>query len=140
MYFFLYVFIGSGVLLLLFSFFLKAESIRGQRLILVSGRNQFDYYLIKLISASSQAFNFISGKVIRLTLHFLIHQVLAFMLQTLRFLESHISRLQWRNRILARRVRLAEVKSHLELIAEHQEENALTEKEKQKLKEKSISG
>lgn len=134
----LYVFLGSIVSLILYMLFLKAENIQGRRLFLVGLRLKLDNLLTNIFSALSKFSNFISGKVIRLSIHFIVHQVLVIILSILKFLESHISKLQWRNRILARRVRLTETKNHLDLIAEHQEENALTDKEKQKLKDKSM--
>ena len=136
----LYVFVGSGVALLLFSLFLKAENIQNRRLFLVGLRDKFDRGLLALYRSLSRFSNFLSGKILRLSIHFIVHQVLVVILAILKFLESHISRLQWRNRISARRVRLTETKNHLDLIAEHQEENALTDKEKQKLKERSLGG
>lgn len=134
----LYVFVGSTVSLMLYMFFLKAENIQGRRLFMSSFRSKLDNLLLSLYGAVNKFSRFISGKVIRLSIHFVVHQVLVVILSILKFLESHISRLQWRNRILARRVRLTETKNHLDLIAEHQEENALTDKEKQKLKDRSM--
>jgi hypothetical protein len=138
MFMWLYVFLGSGVALVVYALFLKAENIQGRRLILSGPRTIFDTVLLKIFVALANFSNFLSGKVVRLTIHFIVHQMLVVVLSVLKFLESHISRLQWRNRISARRIRLTETKNHLDLIAEHQEENALTDKQKQKLKDKSI--
>ncbi len=136
----LYVFLGTGVALILYTFFLKAESIQGRRLALSGVRQKLDSGLGSVAKGLSKVSNFVSSQVIRLSIHFVVHQFLVLILAILKFLESHISKLQWRNRILARRVRLTETKNHLDLIAEHQEENALTDKEKQQLKDKSMGG
>ncbi len=136
----LFVFIGSAVALIFYTLFLKAENIQGRRLALAGVRHKLDNGLASVVGGLSKVSNYVSSRVIRLTIHFIVHQFLVIILSILKFLESHISRLQWRNRILARRVRLTETKNHLDLIAEHQEENALTDKEKQKLKDRSMGG
>ena len=81
--------------------------------------------------------HFGSGYV-RILFHFIAHRVLDWLLKILKGFQGLLNRLQKHNKVKAKTIREEQEKNHLDLIAEHKVTTALTEAEKQELKDRSI--
>jgi Mg2+/Co2+ transporter CorB len=77
---------------------------------------------------------------VRVGLHLLIHRLLRLIMLVLRIIQSLLERWLRRNKEIARSVQVARTESHLSAIAEHKHSNALSEAEKQALKDRSLLG
>ncbi len=136
----LWVFLLSALALLLFVILFNLESKKGQRIFLSRFRSYFDDLIIKSkLWQVKTGVHFSSGSV-RILLHFVLHKLLNVILNLLRYFETALSHLQRRNRNLAKAVRVAEEKTHLDLIAEHKDSVALSPEDKELLKRRSIEG
>lgn len=130
----------SGSLLLFFAVLFHIESVRGNRLLLNGVRVWLDEQVHRIhFLLTHMTIHFGSGSV-RMAFHFVAHKLLAILLWVLHSLESSLAQIQKRNRAVARSVRREQEKTHLDLIAEHKESSALSDDDKQKLKDKSIEG
>ena len=130
----------SGSLLLFFAVLFHIESTRGKRLLMPGARSWLDVQVRKIhFFLTHLTIHFGSGSI-RIAFHFVAHKFLGILLWLLHTLESFFAQIQKRNRAVARIVRKEQEKTHLDLLAEHQESNVLTDEDKQKLKDKSIEG
>lgn len=134
----LWVFIVSGILLLLLVTLLWIEEGRGRRLFLATLRYWLDVKVLSLNYLLSRVSISWGGGAVRITFHFLMHKVLGTILSTLKSLEYKVTHLQRQNRSVVRTFTTVKEKNHLDLIAEHQVHTALSEGEKQKRKNKAI--
>ena len=82
---------------------------------------------------------FSSGKV-RLAFHYLVHATLVFVARLAAKFESSIVKLQLRNKRIARLVSKKNSNNHLSQIQAHQKASALTDKEKESLRERTLEG
>lgn len=117
---------------------LGIESRKGQRVFLSGVRSWLDAKVTRLSYHTSHFKMRFGAGSLRILFHFITHRLLGFLLKILQFFESLLTKLQRRNRAIAKSVREEQEKNHLDLIAEHKESTALTAAEKQDLKDRSI--
>jgi hypothetical protein len=125
---------GSFITLLVLTFIYVVEDIRGKRVFLVSLRTKLDALLaLALVKIEKFMYSFTNG-FMRLMLHYGAHSILKRVLAVIRRLEAKVEDLVRRNRNIAKDIRSSlRPKNHLDEIAQHKEEVALSEKEKEAL-------
>lgn len=116
------------------------EERKGGRVFLSGVRNFFDHVLEETTYRFSHVSLQFGSGVFRLLFHYIVHICIGGVLWVLRSLEAFFHHLQYRNRQSAKSVRPKEDKTHLDLIAEHKEQIALSDSEKQKRKDDAIKG
>lgn len=130
----------SGGLILLFLLLFRFEGKAGRRMVLPGLRAFLDKKVLQAQHLINRIGVYIGAGTIRMTFHYLMHKFLALLIYFIKAMESYFHRLQKRNRIIARTVQQTQAKTHLDLIADHKESVSLTEGQKKKLKDKSLSG
>jgi hypothetical protein len=124
----------SGGLLLACSALFSIERTRGRRVLLPHVRAWLDEQLAALFLRFSHLSLGLGSGTIRIAALYLMHRLLGILMRLIKLGERAIARLQARNRRVARTVRAAKDKTHLDLIAEHKQTVSLTEREKRQLK------
>jgi hypothetical protein len=125
---------STGILLLLI-FLYTAEDVRGRRILLSGVRSFFDRVLLGALAGLRRMVDAFNNSFMRLLLHYGVHSILKRILAALRHFEKRIEDLVRRNRTIARRIRASKEKgqrTHLDEIASHKEEVALTKEEREK--------
>lgn len=134
----MYVMIGS-LLGLVFTYLLfRAESLRGQRLILSNIRGRADRYLVESTRSFMGVKKVFGASSLRLFFHYLLHQFLSVFLFLVRFAENKLQRLRLKNKVVAKVIREQVTDNHLTHIARHKEEVALSEEEREERKKRSM--
>lgn len=128
----------SGSLMVAFGGLFFVESKRGDRLVLGGFRGWVDKVLVAIHGALSKLHWHFGSGAVRLIIHFVLHRLLSSLVTFLNRIMDLVNSWRTKNRLAARSVRDAQEKTHLELIADHKTDTALTEKEKKKLKEKTL--
>jgi len=138
------------VLFVAYSALVGAEMTRGNRLILSGMRAHLDRCVSWLIMRTAAVIRYLDRHIIRLSwyysLHSFLHIVLRIVVSVYDYFESWFHQNRQRARALrAERRALVRTKqspvkvdTHLTSIAEHKEQNALSEKQRQKLKTKKL--
>ena len=106
------------------------EDIKGQRIFLQSARLWLDKALLALYARFSSIVSFFTHGFMRVLLHYGAHTILKRVLSALRKLEKRVEDLVRHNRKVVKDISAAKSRNHLDAIAEHKEEVALSEKEK----------
>lgn len=122
---------GSVVVLVLLTGIYTLEDIRNRRIVLVRLRESFDIILQRIAVKLGNGKSFFTHGFMRLMLHYGAHTILKRLLTTLRRMESRVEELVRKNRRVAKDIRAAKVKNHLDEIAQHKQEVALSEEEKE---------
>jgi cell division protein FtsB len=125
---------GSVTVLLLLTAIYIIEDSKGRRIILPRIRGWFDAVCRWFLLQASLFFSFFSKGFVRVLLHYGVHSILNRLLATLRKLEKKVEELVRRNRTVVKNIRKVHTKSHLDEIAEHKEETALSPGQKKKLR------
>ena len=124
----------SLVALALLTFVYVVEDIKGKRVFLLSLRAKLDTLLSVLVTKFEQvAFSFTNG-FMRLLLHYGAHSVLKRVLAVIRKLEMKVEELVRHNRKVAKDISAVKVRNHLDAIAEHKQEVALSETKKDEMR------
>jgi len=126
-----YVGISFAALLLLTILFV-IEDIKGTRVFLVRFRAFLDSLLLQIAAKMQKWFSFFTTGFMRILFHYGAHTVLNRILAGLKRMELRVEELVRKNRKVARDLRNRE-RNHLDDIADHKIEVALTSKEKEKL-------
>ena len=121
----------SFLTLMVLTFVYVVEDIKGKRIFLLSTRIKFDTVLaLGLVKIEQFMYSFTNG-FMRLMLHYGANSILKRVLAVIQKLEAKVEDLVRRNRSVAKSIRKSlRPKNHLDAIAEHKEEVALSEKEK----------
>lgn len=135
----MYIMLASGLILLALFLFLKVENSNGKRLVLGQFRNRVDMKLARYAANNSSWRRYIGTSSLRLFLHFILHHILGIILFVTRSIESRVHLLRRRNRIIAKGVSNNTAENHLHHITRHKEENALSDEEKEVLRERSLN-
>jgi len=126
-----YLGISIGVFLLL-SLLYSIEDKKGDRVILKGFRALLDGVFLAILARLFSLMAFFTHGFMRLLLHYSAHKILKRIQTTLQRLEQKIEALVRHNRRIAKTIKEeAKEKNHLHAIAEHKEEVALSEKEKE---------
>lgn len=124
-------YVGSSLIILaVLTFVYVVEDIRGKRLFLLGFRSYLDGLLLKLLAALKRFGSFFTHGFMRVLLHYGAHTILKRVLTTLRRLESRVENLVRQNRKIAKDIHTSKTNNHLNAIAEHKEEVALSEEER----------
>ncbi len=134
----LLIFLVSAFLLLFFIVLLRMEERRGRRLLLGGARGWLDQKVLALNYFFSHISISWGSGALRVTFHFLMHEVLGGIVSALRALEYKVTHLQRQNRNIVKSFSAQKEKGHLHLIAEHKQNTALSEDQKKELKVKAI--
>ncbi len=111
------------------------EDVRGERIFLPRARNSFDAALQALGHRLGLSGIFFRDGFLRLIMHYSVHTVLATVLHFLRGLEQRIEHAVRRNRKAAKDIKVQKQnRTHLDEIAEHKTEVALSKKQKDELR------
>ncbi len=124
---------GSLGILSLLTVVYVIEDIKGKRVFLVGFRSALDTALSFVLSKIFSLSSFFGNSVVRLLLHYGAHTILKRVLAGLRTLENKVEDLVRQNRQVAKGITTAKTRNHLDEIAEHKEEVALSPKEKEKM-------
>lgn len=128
-----YVGVSVAVLLLL-TFVYVVEDIKGKRIFFTRVRSWFDILLLGIIAKLSVVVSFFTHGFMRVLLHYGAHTILKRVLNTLRNLEKRVEDLVRHNRKVVKDISAAKTRTHLDAIAEHKEEVALSEKQKEQMR------
>lgn len=123
----------SVVTLVLLTILYIVEDIHGERVFFIGLRAKLDTYLVRLIEKLKQWFSLFVTGFMRLLFHYGAHSVLKRILAFIQRLEGAVEELVRKNRKVARDIR-NRTKNHLDAIAEHKEDVALTPEEKEKMR------
>ncbi len=120
----------SIAVLLLLTLLYVVEDIQGRRILLPRVRESFDRALAFIQQHIQKATSFFTHGFMRLLLHYGAHTILKRLLTALRALESRVEELVRKNRKVAKDIRESKTRNHLDAIAEHKEEVALSQEER----------
>lgn len=132
-------YLGCSVLaLVLLTTLYIVEDIKGHRILLVRARSLLDTVcnsVARKLSVSGVLF----GKgFVRLLFHYIAHTVLKRFLLVLRAVEQKVEALVWRNKRLVKNIHTKKTgkseRSHLDEIADHKTEVALSSKQKEEMR------
>lgn len=126
-------YVGISVLvLLLLTVLYVVEDIQGKQVFMVQLRSRFDALLYVALSKLQQWISVFTTGFMRILFHYGAHSILKRLLATLRTLEGRVEHLVRQNRKVARDLR-NRTRTHLDDIADHKAEVALTDTEKEKM-------
>lgn len=128
----------SGALALTLFILYNAEAAKGKRVFLVPLREYLDAEIVKRSNGWTMWKKYFGTSSFRLFLHYLLHQGLSASIYLVGFIQSRLHRLRQKNKIVAKVVS-SDSDNHLHHIAEHKKSVALTEEEKENLKERSLN-
>lgn len=131
--------LGSGGLLIACFLLFKAESARGQRLILSRLRTAADLQLEARRRRWEAWKQYFGASSLRLFLHYLLHQFLSSILYLVHGLEQGLHRLRTHNRAIAKDVKGSRSDNHLSHIAAHKASVALSPEEQTSRKERALN-
>lgn len=128
-----YVGYSVGILLILTVLFI-VEDRKGTKVVAVRVRNVLDAVLGKLAIKGSTHGYFFGKGFARLVFHYSMHGVLKRFLQFLKKWEQRVETMLHRNRTVAKQIQGEKQRTHLDEIADHKSETALTDSEKEQLR------
>lgn len=124
---------GSALTLLILLVLLKKEASRGERVVLGQTREHLDHAVLRCGSMFERIFGHFRAGVFRATFHYILHQILGVVITGLTKAQRKMFLLYDRHTRISRQIQ-KEHETHLDAIAAHKEETALTETQKRKLK------
>lgn len=130
----------SGGLLVVFTALFHIETKRGERLLFKGFRTMLDRGVMYMFGKIARIKTYIGSGSFRIILHYYVHTILNRVLDWVETIHISIHKLQQRNRTLVKTVKELREKTHFEVIAEHKALNALSEADRQKLKERAMEG
>lgn len=126
----------SALAIILLVVLYRAEENRGRRLVFATVRGYADRGINWIEHSFDRLFRYINVHVIRVSFHYIVHSVLGVLIAFLHRMQAKLSHLQLRNRYLVKAVKGGKREaSHLRELSHFKEENSLSEKKKQELKE-----
>lgn len=125
---------GSAIVVCALLIFYSFEDKKGGRIVLPRFRLMLDHVVEACGRSLLRAGDFMGGRFLRLLIHYGLHTILKRLLFFLRSLEGKVEEMVRQNRRRAKDVTQPHVENHLDAIAQHKEEVALTEREKRKLR------
>ncbi len=131
----LYILIGSALTLVILTGVFALEDTNGKMVVLGAPRRRFNTALTTLIARAMGWHPYVGRGFMRLILHYLAHGLLRRILIGIRRIERWIEQLMRQNRQVAKTIDAEKRQnSHLQAIADHKLETALTEREKRRLR------
>jgi len=126
--------LSVSTLVIIAGVFRVEDAREGKRVALASVRGLFDTFLRKLRTRLAKADTYLGRGFARLMLHYAAHGVLQRLLAFIGRTEQRVEHLLRRNKQVAKEIRTDKQKTHLDALKEHQEETALTEAQKKKMR------
>jgi len=105
-----------------------------------SPRVWLDGKLQQLLLTWQASLLYVGGGAMRVWMHYMFHKLLGALMFLLHICNVQLARLQKRNKRVVRSVQAVRSETHLAAIEAHRQATALTPKEKQTLKDKSLLG
>lgn len=130
--------VSAALLFILFAL-LQAEQSRGRRLVLVRARASADLKLVELQAWQKRKSYGLRHLNLRVFFHFILHQLLGLVLLIIGWTERQLNYLRSHNRLVAHKARRIGNPNHLDHIAHHKVSTALSAKEKETRKERSLN-
>jgi hypothetical protein len=126
----------ASVLTLVFTagVFRIEDARNGKLLFAVRLRGFFDAVVTKVVGKLSKVETYLGKGFVRLMLHYFAHGILRRVLSFVSSTQKKLEHLLRRNKQVAKEIRTKKEKTHLDKIAEHKEETALTEAQKKKMR------
>jgi hypothetical protein len=125
--------IGSTITLVIMTGVFRLEDARGRVLVFASFRQALTRFLLWCVAWLQSFHPYIGRGFIRLMLHYSAHGVLKRILRLVRRIEQWIERVMRQNRQVAKSIDTqSRQQTHLEALAEHRVETALSDREKQR--------
>jgi hypothetical protein len=121
----------STIVLILLTIVYVIEDSKGHRVFLLSLRAKLDALFLFILRKLVAVRTFFTHGFMRILLHYGAHTILKRVLAALRRLEKRVEDLVRHNRKVAKDISAAKSKNHLDAIAEHKEETALSESQKE---------
>lgn len=109
----IYIMLGSGIFLLGSVLLFRAEAVGGRRLIFQDMRSRLDHYLESDSNSLLRIKRFLGTSSLRLLLHYILHQILSFVLLAVGFVEARLHRLKIKNKVVAKVIRAKNEETHL---------------------------
>lgn len=138
----LYVLIGSVTAFVALSLLVTAERRRGGRLLLSDVRTRLDQLLERFQAWFSGAWDHFVQYVVKLgwyySLHSLLRGIMTMLVAMYDYLERHLEVNRFRAIALREKKRAGNGNSHLQAVAEHKADVALTPEEQEKLREEKL--
>lgn len=138
----LYVFIGSVASFVALSLLVQAERRREERLVLAQARGFIDGQLLRFFAWFAATWEHIVHYLVKLgwyySLHSLIRTIMAMLVAVYDYLDKHLEMNRFRARTLKERKRTNGGSTHLQAVAEHKADVALSASEQEKLKEEKL--
>lgn len=133
------ILIGSAITLVILAGVFRLEESKGRLVLLPGLRAGFNYLLNSFYSRLHNWHPYLGQGFVRLILHYVMHGILRRLLNVVRFIERAVERLMRQNRQVAKTIDAEKRQaSHLEAIAEHKVETALSEREKQRRRAEKV--
>lgn len=128
-----FVYVGCSVLaLLVLTVVYTIEDVKGKRVFLVGVREAMDRFLNAFLQKISVWLYGFAHGFMRLLFHYGAHSILKRVLSGIRGLEARVENLVRKNRKIAKDIR-NKTRTHLSDIADHKEEVALSDEDKEKM-------
>lgn len=126
---------GSTLTLGIIAGVFRVEDARaGNRVVLVRARGLLDRVVTEAVSRLSTVDTYLGRGFARLMLHYAAHGLLQHVLLLLSRVEKKVQYLLHSNKKVAKEIRKKKEKTHLDKIADHREEVALSEEQKAKMR------
>lgn len=109
------------------------EDKKDKRIFLSGFRSYLDRACVSLSSYIAKVGGFFGNRFVRLLLHYGLHSILRRLLSFLQKMEKNVEELARHNRKAARALTKRTTRNHLDEIADHKQEVALTPQQKKKL-------
>lgn len=107
---------------------------QGRRIVLRRARAWFDGVVVSAGSKLTKFDTYLGRGITRLLLHYAAHSILHRLLALITRMEKRVEHLLRRNKQVAKDIQGTKSKTHLDEIAEHKEEVALTDAQKRKMR------
>jgi len=127
-------------LLVFFASLVRIEQSKGRRILVENIRYRLDVLLTTLTQRIVTASTRLIRRVITLSWYYSLHALLMVCLRFIAAVYTSIEHILIQNRSKAKAIRRELRKTHLTEIADHQSQTTLSEKDKKKLKAKSLAG
>lgn len=116
------------------TFVYVVEDVRGKRIFLSGTRSQLDLFFRVIQRKIGAVVSQFTNGFMRVLFHYGAHSVLKRVLALIRKLEGRVEEMVRKNKRVAKSITSGKAKNHLDAIAEHREETALSEVQKEEMK------
>jgi hypothetical protein len=135
----------SACIFVLWALLVSIEQRRGRRLFLVGLRSWIDHIVERIVASVLRRWQYLARYIVQLNWYYSLHAMLQGFLRVIVATYHYFERAFEQNRKRTKRLRaekrkLTSARTHLEEVADHKIETALTSAQKQKLRDKKLKG